>query len=213
MPADKGLPVAGAGKEVIQRGAEAVLWLDGEGKLVKERVRKGYRIPELDESIRKQRAKLEVRLLERARRSGVKAPAASLTDKYNIRMDFVDGPRAKDVLNGMGEKERDDVAGLIGSVAAAMHGADLIHGDLTTSNMLLKDGVLYMIDFGLGKVSHKVEDKATDLFLLWEAILSTHYAVSERLWKNIINTYVQKYENAREVMARFAMIEKRRRYK
>jgi Kae1-associated kinase Bud32 len=200
-------------RRVIRRGAEAVLWLDGEGKLVKERVRKGYRIPELDEAIRRQRARLEVRMLSRARRSGVNAPAATLTDRYNIRMDFVDGERVKDAFSSMGARRQDEVAGMIGSVVAAMHAADIVHGDLTTSNMLLKDGALYMIDFGLGKVSRKVEDKATDLFLLWEAMLSTHYGASERAWKNIINTYVQKYENAREVMARFAMIERRRRYK
>jgi len=58
-----------------------------------------------------------------------------------------------------------------------------------------------------------VEDQATDLFLLHEALLSTHFGIAERLWKKIINTYAQKYSNAREVMARLERIELRRRYK
>jgi Kae1-associated kinase Bud32 len=203
-------------KRIIQRGAEAVLYLDEDGddvSLVKERVKKGYRIPELDEQIRKQRSKLEVRLLEKARRSGALTPKASLTNKYIIRMDYIDGERVKDVLNSMSGPEQDGMAEKIGSFVAGLHESDIIHGDLTTSNMLLKDGLIYLIDFGLGKVSHKVEDKATDLFLLHEALLSTHFGISARVWKNIINTYVQKYSNAQEVLSRLDRIERRRRYK
>jgi len=200
-------------REIIQRGAEAVLYIGEGGALFKERLRKGYRIPEIDEEIRKQRTKKEVGLLCRARRAGVPAPNAELTDKYIIRMDYIKGKKVKDVLNGMCRKEQDEVAEKIAGIAAAMHSANIIHGDLTTSNMILKDGEIHMIDFGLGKVSEKVEDQATDLFLLHEALLSTHFGIAERLWKKIINTYAQKYSNAREVMARLERIELRRRYK
>ncbi len=199
--------------KIIQRGAEAVLYLDPDGSLVKERIKKGYRIPELDESIRRRRSKLEVRMLERARRSGVPTPSAALKDKYNIRMDFIDGERVKDALNRMGEEEQDGIACEIGSMVAALHSSEIVHGDLTTSNMILKDGKIFLIDFGLGKVSRKVEDQATDLFLLLEALTSTHYGISARVWKNIIKIYVQKYSNAQEVMTRFERIEHRRRYK
>jgi len=198
---------------IIQRGSEAVLYLDGEDTLVKERVKKGYRIPQLDETIRKQRTKREVRLLDRARRAGVPVPAATVADTYLIRMDYVNGRRLKDVLNGMGRKEQDRMAEKIGGIAAALHSSNIIHGDITTSNMILKGDVLHIIDFGLGKVSDKVEDKATDLFLLREALLSAHFEISERIWKNIINIYVQQYSKAREVLARFERIERRRRYK
>lgn len=204
--------VTGKGK-IIQRGAEAILYLADDGKLVKERVKKGYRIPEIDEAIRKRRSKLEVRLLDKARRSGVDAPSAGLTDKYIIRMDFIDGEKLKDALNGMKPADQDVIAERIGSSVAALHESDIIHGDLTTSNMMLKDGKVFLIDFGLGKVSHKVEDKATDLFLLSEALRSTHSVISTRMWKNIINTYVQEYSHAQEVMPRLDMISRRRRYK
>ena len=62
---------------IIQRGAEAVLRLGTDGSLYKERLRKGYRIPELDEEIRKTRTRKEVGLLARARRAGVRTPEAT----------------------------------------------------------------------------------------------------------------------------------------
>jgi TP53 regulating kinase-like protein len=116
---------------IIQRGAEAVLYLDPDGSLMKERVKKGYRIPELDEAIRRQRARLEVRLLEKARRSGVNTPMASLTDKYNIRMEHIDGDRVKDVLGGMGRQGQDETAAKIGSFVAVLHGSDIVHGEIS----------------------------------------------------------------------------------
>jgi Kae1-associated kinase Bud32 len=198
--------------EIIQQGAEAILYREG-GMLVKERVRKGYRLPELDEEIRKRRTRLEAGLLDKARRAGIPAPNAEMTERHIIRMDYIDGDRVKDVLSGMKAAGQKDVAEKIGAMVAALHSADIVHGDLTTSNMILKGDKLYLIDFGLGKVSQKVEDKATDLFLLYEAILSTHYGISGRLWKNIINIYTQKYSSARDVMARFEKIGQRRRYK
>ncbi len=199
-------------REIVQRGAEAVLYREG-NVLVKERVRKGYRLPELDEEIRRRRTKLEVNLLERARRAGISAPDAEMAEKHIIRMEYIDGDRVKDVLNGMKRPDQEKTAEKIGAMIAHLHSADIVHGDLTTSNMILKGNQLYVIDFGLGRVSHKVEDKATDLFLLYEAVLSTHYEISGSLWKNIINTYMQKYSTAREVMARFEKIGQRRRYK
>jgi len=197
---------------ILQRGAEAVIRLR-EGSIVKERIRKGYRIPELDETIRRQRTKLEVSLLERARRAGVRVPDASMTDKYIITMGNIDGERLKDALNGMKRPEQTGVAGKIGEVVAALHSSDIVHGDLTTSNMILKGNELYVIDFGLGRVSNRAEDKATDLFLLWEALQSAHFEIADMMWKNIINTYALKYSNAPEVIKRLGSIERRRRYK
>jgi Kae1-associated kinase Bud32 len=199
-------------REIIQRGAEAVLYREG-NVLVKERVRKGYRLPELDEDIRRRRTKLEVNLLGKARRAGVLTPDAGMADRHTIRMDYIDGERVKDALSSMKASERKRTGEKIGAVIAALHSADIVHGDLTTSNMILKGDDLYVIDFGLGKVSHKVEDKATDLFLLYEAILSTHYGISGPLWKSIINIYMQQYSTAPEVMTRFGRIGQRRRYK
>ncbi|UCD02763.1 MAG: Kae1-associated serine/threonine protein kinase [Candidatus Aenigmatarchaeota archaeon] len=199
-------------KEIIQRGAEAVLYREGK-TLVKDRVKKGYRLPLLDEDIRKRRTRLEAALLEKAKRAGISVPYAEIAEKHVINMDYIDGERVKDVLNGMKASEQKKAAEKIGAAIAKLHSADLVHGDLTTSNMILKGDELYLIDFGLGKVSHKVEDKATDLFLLYEALISTHIEISQAVWKTIINIYMQQYSTASEVMTRFEKIGQRRRYK
>ena len=58
-----------------------------------------------------------------------------------------------------------------------MHEAKIVHGDLTTSNMLLRNSQpnhLVMIDFGLSYTTSLAEDMAVDLYVLERAILSTH---------------------------------------
>jgi TP53 regulating kinase-like protein len=64
----------------------------------------------------------------------------------------------------------------IGVVLARMHDLDIVHGDLTTSNMILKASTLeiFIIDFGLGMLKPTIEDKGVDLYVLERAFLSTH---------------------------------------
>lgn len=50
----------------------------------------------------------------------------------------------------------------------------VIHGDLTTSNMIYKDDQIYLIDFGLSYVKTSIEDRAVDLYVLERAFISTH---------------------------------------
>ncbi len=199
-------------EKIIQRGAEAVLYLRGE-ELVKERVSKGYRLPELDRKTRKQRTKGEAKLMERSRGSGVTVPKVRTEGEFRLVMDYVKGKRVKDVLNGMDPKERRSVCGRIGEMIAKLHSSGIMHGDLTTSNMILSKGKVYLIDFGLGKFSEKVEDQAVDLFLLYEALKSTHFRSLPGSWKWVLKTYVQNYPNASEVLKRIDKIKKRRRYK
>lgn len=202
--------------EIIQRGAEAVLYIlerDGEKVLVKERIKKGYRIPQLDRKIRSQRTKGEANLISKARRYGVNTPIIFDTQKFNIFMEFIDGKRLKDILNNLPKKEKLKIYSLIGEAVAKLHEADIMHGDLTTSNMLLLKNKLYVIDFGLGKTSKRIEDKAVDLYLLYEALKATHFKVLEEAWKSILNTYKQKYSKSKLVINQLNKIEKRRRYK
>ena len=78
---------------------------------------------------------------------------------------------------------------LIGIEIAKMHLADIIHGDLTTSNMMLRpNGELVLIDFGLSYVSTLVEDKAVDLYVLERAFASTH-PDSSTLFEGVLMAY------------------------
>jgi Kae1-associated kinase Bud32 len=198
--------------KVIARGAEAVMRRDGD-RLVKDRVRKGYRIPQLDSRIRSQRTKREESLLARARRAGVNAPAVFSGGGNELVMEWIDGERVKDVLNGMKPKERGKVFEQIGEAMGKLHSAGIVHGDVTTSNMIMRDGKLFVIDFGLGKTSRRVEDFAVDLFVLMEALKAAHFKIIDSAWKGIVKAYKYNNTNADQVLGRFREIDKRRRYR
>jgi TP53 regulating kinase-like protein len=201
--------------KIVARGAEAVLRRDGQ-RLVKDRVRKGYRVPELDHKIRGRRTRTEERLLGRARRAGVNAPRVWQSSGHEIVMEFVEGPTVKECLNSLTRKERLAVCGEIGRAAASLHRAGIMHGDLTTSNMILMGGKperLYVIDFGLARASQRIEDQAVDLFLLYEALKAAHFRFLDESWKTIIKAYKHNYTIAGQVLERFRKIERRRRYR
>ena len=65
-----------------------------------------------------------------------------------------------------------------------------MHGDLTTSNMILRDGAkLFFIDFGLSDYSHELEARGVDLLLMSRAFKSTHYALHSRAFAAVIDGY------------------------
>lgn len=75
------------------------------------------------------------------------------------------------------------VARAIGHAIGKMHDIDVVHGDLTTSNLMIRDSIseegtwipqILVIDFGLGMTRPVIEDKAVDLYVLERAFLSTH---------------------------------------
>jgi len=201
----------------LYRGAEAVLYLekiDNKQILVKERIKKGYRIPEIDEKIRRQRTKREESLLSRAKRNGVTVPSVLNSKDSKIMMEFIEGKKVKDILNTLSTNEMDDTCKKIGENIAILHKNNIIHGDLTTSNFIItKKKELYVIDFGLGKYSEKVEDKAVDLFVLYEALKSTHFKYLNHAWQKILKAYLHSYTNAKIVLNHIDKIKLRRRYK
>ncbi|KIM51686.1 hypothetical protein SCLCIDRAFT_1224240 [Scleroderma citrinum Foug A] len=88
---------------------------------------------------------------------------------------------------------RDTLMSMIGVEIAKMHLADIIHGDLTTSNMMLRRETndLVLIDFGLAFHSTLVEDKAVDLYVLERAFASTH-PDSEPLFGSVLASYEKR---------------------
>jgi N6-L-threonylcarbamoyladenine synthase/protein kinase Bud32 len=194
-------------EKIISRGAEAVLYLS-KGELVKERIKKGYRVAEIDEKLRRVRTKGEASLLSKASRAGVLTPGVREVEKFSIRMEFLEGERVKEAL----EKGSSGIYEKIGEIVGKLHSSNIVHGDLTTSNMILKGEKLYLIDFGLGRMTNRVEDFAVDLLLLYEAFRSTHFPLLEEAWKAILKAYTQEYAHAGDVIKRMEKIKKRRRY-
>jgi Kae1-associated kinase Bud32 len=203
--------------KLIKQGAEAKLFLakkDGQKILIKDRIKKNYRITQIDEKIRKSRTSQESNLLSEARRTGVPTPMIMDADKknYKIIMEFIDGERIKELLNKSDMKTVEKLCFEIGRLIGKLHTRGIIHGDLTTSNMILKDEKIYFIDFGLGFFSGKIEDQGTDLRLLHEALKSTHFEILDVCWQNVIKGYKTEYSQAELVMNKVSEIEKRARY-
>ncbi len=133
---------------IIGRGAEAVLIHDGK-MLKKLRVSKGYRLPEMDEKIRKIRTRKEAKILEKAYGLINVPRVLKVDDKTKeIDMEFIPGLKLSESLDGL--QDRLKVCKMIGESIAKLHDNDIIHGDLTTSNMIYNGEKLYFVDFGLG---------------------------------------------------------------
>lgn len=202
--------------QVLYRGAESILYLDefeNQKVLVKERIKKSYRIEQIDQALRKTRTRKEVKLLTEARKCGVPTPKILHVDELNhkIIMEFIDGVRIKELLHS-DSKEKDKICFEIGKLIGKLHSSGIVHGDLTTSNMILKDGKIYFIDFGLGEFSRRIEDQGVDMNLLFEALKSTHFKILKLYWNNIIKGYKKEYKDADKVLERVEEIEKRARY-
>ena len=201
---------------VVHRvGAEARLdsakWM-GRDVVVKQRVVKGYRHPDLDGSIQSSRIRNEVRLMLEARRAGISVPVIFSVDMASNRivMAEVHGVRVKDALQS-DAVDHDAVCARIGEIAGRLHENDIVHGDLTTSNMLMDGDNVVLIDFSLGQKTSEIEAKGVDMHLLEEAFHSAHHDRSE-LYSVVKNAYVQAYPAGAEVLRKVKEIEKRGRY-
>jgi len=197
-------------EQIIQQGAEAIL-IHKNNILIKRRTKKSYRLPVLDEKIRKQRTKKEAKLLEKAENL-IPVPKIKKVDERTkeIDMEFINGLKLSENLDKI--KNAESVCVQIGKNIAKLHDADIIHGDLTTSNMIYADNKVYFIDFGLGFESSKTEDKAVDLHLIKEALEAKHFTHSETFWKAILEGY-KISKNHIVTIDRLKKVELRGRYK
>ena len=188
----------------VKQGAEARVFKTeflGRPTIVKERFSKGYRHPALDKNLTTKRTNQEVRAIVRCRKAGVACPAVYFLDQqtHTIYMeDIVGAESVRDfIIRATRAGDRDSVlrvATLIGQAIARIHDADVIHGDLTTSNMLIRNAgdpiaaQVFLIDFGLSSLSSSAEDKGVDLYVLERAFLSTH-PNSEAVFAQVLKVY------------------------
>ncbi|MBI5148488.1 Kae1-associated serine/threonine protein kinase [Candidatus Pacearchaeota archaeon] len=197
--------------QIIGRGAEAILKKQG-NELIKERIKKGYRIPELDEKLRKQRTRSEAKLIAKANEIIASPKLISVDEKSKeIKMKYIEGKKLSDWLDKFPEKQTLEICKEIGKNIALIHNKDIIHGDLTTSNMILNKQV-YFFDFGLGFHSARIEDKAVDLHLLRQAFESKHF----KNWQKYFNAALEGYKIAdkyKEIIDRLKKVEARGRYR
>ena len=199
-------------QKILFHGAEAIIILD-KGKIIKKREKKSYRINELDEKIRKLRTRMETKLLEKASKL-IPVPKIIEVNEKEILMEFVKGKKLSDELESFPMVRQLRIFRQIGKNIAKLHNSNIIHGDLTTSNMIFNEenNKVYFIDFGLGFGSHKIEDKAVDLHLLKQALEAKHFNNWEKLFDEVLKGYKTSKDH-KKVFERFKKVEKRGRYK
>ena len=205
------------GLRLIKRGAESEIRAGdfmGMSSIYKLRVPKPYMDPALDRRLRAQRTLKEAKVLSVAAQSGVRVPRlyAVFPSLGLIVMELVQGPTLKEFIS-RGSEDWRPLARDAGVQLGLLHRAGITHGDSTTSNMIVRDGRVVMIDFGLAEFSTSTEDRAVDVHLLKEAVTSTHPEVSDEFMKEFVDGYSEVMkEEAPSVVQRSREIELRGRY-
>ncbi len=181
------------------RGAEAIVRkarLLGREVVVKERIKKNYRIREIDEKLRRERTRAEARLLHKAKIAGVDCPVVLEVEEFSITMSFIDGERPE--MNAK-ESERS------GQMLASLHESGIIHGDFTPANLIKSKKDLFVIDFGLGFFSHDIEDKAIDVYTMLKAL-------DGKAGEAFVEGYKTQNTKHKTILTRVEDVKKRVRY-
>jgi len=195
--------------QTICQGAEAIIQKQ-DSNIIKNRIKKSYRHPVLDNKLRKTRTKSEAKIIEKLQNIIPVPKMIETNNQDQIIMQHIPGKKLSEHLEQLNWKQ---ICKQIAQNLTNLHNSDIIHSDLTTSNMILNDidNKLYFIDFGLSFHSHKVEDKAVDLHLLKQALEAKHFTIHKQAEKIILNNY--NPENKKQILERIKAIEKRGRYK
>ena len=205
---------------LIKKGAEASLFLApqyGRKTILKKRLPKKYRPTRLDEQIRRYRTIHEPQLMHEAKKAGIPTPIIFLIDVKNatIEMEYIEGTQIKRLFDKVSKSELERLCFEIGKLIGKLHDCGIVHGDLTTSNMILNsEGKIFFVDFGLGEKTAELESRGVDLHLMKRALQSTHFGFSQECFSSIIKGYssVVGAEATREILGKIREIEKRGRY-
>ena len=204
---------------LIYRGAEAdILQGKWQGLDVVYKVRKpmGYRLPILDQAIRHHRTLREAEMIHQAKEAGVEVPFLFHVDPASatLVMEFVKGDRLRDVIGRIPTEELAGVFSMFGRDVARLHRAGIMHGDLTTANVVRRGGGLVFIDFGLSLRSERLEDHAVDIRLIKETLMGAHSSVAWAALEGFYKGYSTTVggPRLRQVQKQLQNIERRGRY-
>jgi TP53 regulating kinase-like protein len=160
--------------------------------------------------------------MHEAKAAGVPTPLIYMVNvpESSITMEYVEGQQVKHLLNSVSRAKRHDLCVKIGESIARLHRQGLIHGDLTTSNMILSpEGKVFFVDFGLGEKNIELEAQGVDLHLMKRALQSTHYQFWEDCFRDVLCGYTSVlgvdvtekiYEKIREIERRGRYVEERK---
>ncbi|KAK3715987.1 serine/threonine-protein kinase bud32 [Vermiconidia calcicola] len=221
--------------ELITQGAEALVYKTTflsptTPAALKVRPSKPWRHPTLDKRLTRQRILAESRVLVKCKKEGVPVPAVLALDWEAgwLVLEWIEGMSVKEAIR---RRDTGDETGLrtllerIGQVVGRLHGIGVVHGDLTTSNMMLRpdasatttassglDGEIVLIDFGLATQATQEEDRAVDLYVLERAFGSTH-PKEEGMFDVVLEAYGKSYKGAKTTLRRLEDVRMRGRKK
>jgi len=189
-----------------RRGAEAIITFSHD-IAEKRRISKRYRVPLLDTKLIAERTRAEARVIAAARKAGVPTPVMGDITADTICMEFVGGTLLTENLSETTVHE-------VGRTVGKLHTAGIMHGDLTTSNLILreKDKRCVLIDFGLAQVTTEIEQRGVDVHVFFQTLESTAPDRAESLKSSFVEGYKETFQNAEEVIRRESEIRQRGRY-
>lgn len=198
---------------LIKRGAESLIYYGnflGIKAIYKVRTPKGYRHPLLDRKINMERTISEAKIMLAALTSGVNVPAILYVDpdKFTIIMEFLEGKTIKDAISVTGL----EIFKEIGYMTGKMHLNEIIHGDLTTNNMIFHDDKVFFIDFGLSRRSRDIEDMATEVHVFLRSLESVHSDIKDEAFSLFMDGYNEVTGSGKEIMRKVEEIRMRGRY-
>jgi TP53 regulating kinase and related kinases len=204
---------------LLYRGAEADLvrgrW-QGLDAVFKVRKPLTYRLQELDDEIRRQRTIREAEMLHLAKEAKVPAPYLYAVDVRGatLVMEYVDGERLRDRAKSSWSAELAGYFHEFGRDAALLHSAGIVHGDLTTANVVVRGGSLVFLDFGLSFRTTRLEDRAVDVRLIKETLTGAHPEISRQALEELLSGYREVVGEgmSRTVARQLRSIERRGRY-
>lgn len=176
--------------KLLKKGAEADLfqtkWQNSEA-ILKIRKPKKYRNPLLDSKIRKQRTIKESQILSQVKSFGIHAPVVYFvnTGDSAIFMQKIPGK----IIHDLPDVKIIEVSKEIGKIVGTLHKNGIMHGDLTTSNFILFQNTIFVLDFGLSQNTIKPQDHAVDLRLIKEILNSAHAKIMDQSWQNFLSGY------------------------
>lgn len=204
-------------KSRIYLGAEAEILrvaLNGE-VVLKRRLRKAYRNETLDEALNRRRTLREARLLHECKLAGVRTPTVLAVNlrEHVLISEFVRGTTLRTFLKERPFDECEAIMKKLGELVGHLHKADITHGDLTTSNVVVEpSGSLTLLDVGLGEKTKEREKKAVDLVVLMRILESDHHKHATKLWRAFLRGYRSAYRDADDLVKRARRIKSMGRY-
>lgn len=176
--------------KLIKKGAEGDLYLtiwNNQKAILKSRKKKNYRNSQLDKRIREQRTIRESQIISEVKAFGISTPLIYFVNPKNcsILMQHISGTLIRDLQDSKLIKSCKEIGHIVGT----LHKNGIMHGDLTTSNFIVSNRKIFVIDFGLANRTYRAEDHAVDLRLFKEILSSAHVKIMKKAWSNFLAGY------------------------